>query len=405
MISILKHRDTRKDFILKLKNSGENSIECQYLRKIMTNYKMKNQPPGIHQSTILKHAFQFSDTLECFKSFRYVCQSWKFAVETSKFCKPDGWRILLNLANKSTSNNYNAAQYPKIYNKILSSLKNLRIILHGNLITNFDSLAKLITSNMKKLKKIKIHKILIGDPWENLKIEQYETFVSTLLLNSKNSLIELQLPKFSLPMDVYFPNLIKICFGITHVTLPEFRNQFSKMLINLPELKIISIDDFFLIDDNLLHFIVNNYAENCIYSDHTFGIPIPVKMQSADDLSELLPINHQFIDHIVYLNVFIDLTDIHNWGWDQYQTIFQNLHNLKGILFTLMVGQDLREIDFFSEDDESNLEIFETIENFTMWKERIIFIKNLGIKILDHDKYKSKEIELSKNLRWRFRFV
>jgi hypothetical protein len=159
---------------------------------------------------------------------------------------------------------------------------------------------------MKQLKKIKIHKILIGAPWENLNIEQYENFISTLLLNSKNSLIELQLPKFFLPINVHFPNVTKICFGITHVTLPEFQDQFTKMLINENSNEFICIDDFFLIDDDLLHVIVNNYAKNCIYSDHTFDIPIPVKMQSADDLSELLPANHQFIEHIFYLNIFID---------------------------------------------------------------------------------------------------
>jgi hypothetical protein len=100
IISILKIRDKRKDFILKLKNSGENSMECQYLRKSMTNYKMTSPPRGIHQTTILKHTFQFSNTLECFQSFRYVCKSWKFSVETSKFWTPDGWAHIIRFIVK-----------------------------------------------------------------------------------------------------------------------------------------------------------------------------------------------------------------------------------------------------------------------------------------------------------------
>jgi hypothetical protein len=43
-------------------------------------------------------------------------------------------------------------------------------------------------------------------------------------------------------------------------------------------------------------------------------------------------------------------------------------------------------------------------EQLKVWNETLNYVKSFGIKILNKKQFQAKELELSKNLSWRFRF-
>merc|ERR1712034_60837 len=86
--------EKHEEFILRLKNAGQNSSPVLHVQTAMVELKMNKALRGIDEKTILQHTFKFTDPDECFQSFRLVCKSWKDAVETIKFNREVSIKVL-----------------------------------------------------------------------------------------------------------------------------------------------------------------------------------------------------------------------------------------------------------------------------------------------------------------------
>merc|ERR1719359_2504597 len=75
----------RHSLIVKLKSAGENSFECHAFRQILKNLNLHKPPPGIEQTTLLKHTFQFLGSRETIKNASKVSKFWNLAAKTVRF--------------------------------------------------------------------------------------------------------------------------------------------------------------------------------------------------------------------------------------------------------------------------------------------------------------------------------
>merc|ERR1711925_58495 len=89
--------EKHEEFILRLKNAGQNSSPVLHVQNAMVELKMNKALRGIDEKTILQHTFKFTDSDECFQSFRLVCKSWKDAVETIKFNRTVPYNCFRNI--------------------------------------------------------------------------------------------------------------------------------------------------------------------------------------------------------------------------------------------------------------------------------------------------------------------
>jgi len=358
----------------------------------------------VNQTTILRHAFQYCDGMEAFLNFRLVSKSWKLAVENTKFYSPRVQDILIKIAEK-----FGQGGYPIIYHKLLQNLKTNpsrflfhRVSLSGSLSNNFNSIAKLISQNMKGLRSISI-----GNNSDVIGNEIFEKFLIKFLPNSKNTLCELNLPNLFLP-NVCYPNLTKLTVGDLPLSFDVFKTEFEQILKNVPDLKVIEIERQNTITPSIRNYMISNYAEQCLVS-YEGNIPFPVKIIHGVNFNQLISdcefkfcveyaeiyINSEYPD-----DLFIRQTEA---SWNNFKNNIYDFSKLKGIHFydCEYTFYDLEESTFNKPETnvEPELETF-----YNIWPNRIQFLKSHGIQILNRKEFYSKKEELSKNIKLAFHF-
>jgi hypothetical protein len=268
--------------VSKILTQGENFEAFQDQRYAMSSLRVNKLPREVNQTTLLRHTFQYLDGMEAFQNFRLVSKSWKLAVENTKFHTPHVHNLLFQIVEI-----FGQGEYPILYHKLLQNLITYYPLddhffpFHQKwLSNNFNPIAKLVCKNMKGLKSIDITHFnfdVIGN-------EMYENFLTEFLPNSKNTLCDLYVDKFFLP-NVCFPNLTKLTVNDLILPLEIFKSQFTQILKNMPDLKIIHIPYIprTPIAQIICDYLISNYVEQCLLCDtSSFGF----RSNTKDDVSQ-----------------------------------------------------------------------------------------------------------------------
>jgi len=384
VLFILENEEKRNDFILRLKQAGETSKEFQAILNSMSSLGVYKPPREVNQTTILRHAFQYCDGMEAFQNFRLVSKSWKIAVESTQFYGPRLYEILEQIVEK-----FGQGEYPKIYHKLLQNFKKNRSLLWLNrtlLSNSFKPIAKLVSQNMKGLRSISI-----GNDFDIIGDEIYEKFIIEFLPNSKNTLCELRVPKLFLP-NVSFPNLTDLTVADLNISFDTFKTQFSQILKNVSDLKVFHIELFESTTPSILNYVISNYAEQCLVSYNKIAqFPVKIIYNSFDGLVD----DCQFKSSLEYAHIFIDLEDPDETNWNNFKNNIYDFNKLKGIHFyDYNTFEGMQESDFYKPETNIYPHSFETF--YSIWPNRIQFLKSHGIQILSKKEFDSKYKELSK---------
>jgi len=395
VLFILENEEKRKDFILRLKKVGEISEEFQAIKNVMCSLRVHKPPREVNQTTILRHTFQYCDGMKAIENFRLVSKSWKLAVETTKFCAPHVHEILPQIAET-----FGAGEYPMVYHKLLKNLKPPSgwipsfFFADSVLANNFNSIAKLVSQNMKGLRSI-----CITNDFDVITEEIYETFLNEFLPNSCNTLCDLEIPKLFLP-NVYFPNLTELT--VENLDLPSnvFKTQFKQILKNMPDLQIITIEEPTM-TPHIRDYLISNYAEECYVSNGKIR-PFPVKYICDTNFGALVS-DCQFKSCVEYIDIEICRTKPDEANWNNFKNNIYDFGKLKGIHFSDCenLWDTLKKSDFYKPEKNacSELDIF-----YNIWPKRIQFLKSYGIEILNEKVFNFNKAGQSKNLKWSFQF-
>jgi len=130
----------------------------------------------------------------------------------------------------------------------------------------------------------------------------------------------------------------------------------------------------------------------------TEGIkPFPVKIICNTKFGKLVS-DCEFKFCVEYVDICIVTTELDEANWNNFKNNIYDFSKLKGIHFYDHYNfQAMEESSFYKPGPE--LEIF-----YTLWSNRIQFLKSHGIQILNEEEFNSKTAELSKNLKWTFHF-
>jgi UDP-N-acetylglucosamine transferase subunit ALG13 len=329
-----------------------------------------------------------------------VSKSWKLAAEATKFYAPCVDDILVQIAEK-----FGRGEYPIIYHKLLKNLKpnpSYFCFRKIPLVNNFKSIAKLVSQNMKGLKSIVIS-TTFHDNIFVIADEIYEKFIIEFLPNSKNTLCELQIPKLFLP-NVCFPNLTKITLEeMNPFDIQFFKNQFSQILGNVPDLKVIQIQYPKKITKVIRDYLISNYAEQCLVSSQGI-IPFPVKIIRETNFNQLVSYC-QFKLALEYVEIGICSVDPDEYSWNNFMNNIDNFRKLKGIHFwDVNSCQEMEESDFYKPESllPPKSETFYNI--WAIWPSRIQLLKSHGIQILNHKEFNFQTEKLPKNFKWVLKF-
>lgn len=380
-LNCLEDPEKLRQFIAKLKTDGGKTARSQMFFHVLKLFHMHKSPQGIFVNDFLQHTFTFCEPLECFQIFRLVSKPWKAVIEAQKFHYTDGYDIL----GKLFGHNF-PKQIPKIYEKLFSNLKQIRL---GDHISD----SRIVHSILPKLKKLK-HIRIESNNFPTL----FESVIFPLIEKSNRSLVYLEIPKFLIP-DVKFLNLIHIKLQIDKYSdVNQFSSQFNKILNNAEHLKIFELN---MAWDNpmICDFITQNFSQHCTSGTEVnyFSPAQYLPVQTAKDHNLHNICAWKFAHTLQYLKLEVQPCEPSIWGWDIFETQFlQTCFNLKGILFLNYLGQEpMNPQDFFRQSDDKNKSI---------WQNRISILNRHGIEILNESQFSAKETQLSQNIPWRFKF-
>jgi len=394
VLACLENPEKREEFILRLKNAGENSTPFWHVQKAMKELKMNKAPRGIDQKTILQHTLRFMDPDECFQSLRLVSESWKDAVETIKF-NYEVPVIIFHAIDKIIKNGLPISPY---FEKYLQCFKKLHVVMPLLASENGHHMISLVLNNMKKL-----NYIYLNSHCENLP-ETVDPFIFQILKNSHETLQFARISRFCVP-DISFLKLktLEIDIGID-ICVPEFKTCFPRILKNMKRLQTVMIRLLGPTYCDVCEYIAQNYGKHCISADASHDdiemlniVPVKILI-NVFDLEENLQ-NFKYVSGLQYLHVSINFPEEPmTCGWDKYQELFDPCLNLKAIEFTWID-------EHFSKTNFS--QISETNQN--IWKERILYFKARGICIVNEgeiDENKDLQTKLAKEtgVTWKFNF-
>jgi len=201
----------------------------------------------------------------------------------------------------------------------------------------------------------------------------------------------------NIPM-ISLPNVITIQFHVIEEYQNEISNfeMFMKTIINnCQHLKKFIIYDVDFCPP-IAHYISEHYQEHCVASDVSAASEIlPTKMSMYDDLSSLT--RGLYPSKIEYLQIhLIDLNFPFQGPWRNYKSILALCPKLKGIVIVMNKNEQWVFLQNALEDMSA--------ENQDIWKQRISYLKSIGIELMSREEYIFKITELCKESKWGFKF-
>jgi len=391
IVSILQNPEKIEQLISKLKTIGKDSPKFQRFKTSIDSFHLNKPPRGVHQTNILQHVFKYSDSRECFNSFRLVCKSWQNAVETIRLDIYPPVKIFQELCLHEKN-----GQFPPFYGKYLKSFRKLNLnLIFGNFdMTKWNSISNLLLKNMQNLSEFLIY------------IEQippkFVIFLFHLFQNSKSTLTHLlvyQRPDIvTLPAAITLPNL-------THFSCayPNHENQILtfdyliKTVVDVmcPNLKIFRIK-WIKIAPQILKYITKNYANHFVCAPEISmleHIPLKISYLKLENVAA-----YRYTSHIEYLILHVkNVNTPSRGGWDDYKEMLTFFPNLKGVTF-YRYGRHINIL-------RSIYSTFPTKQ--TIWLERIDYFRSQNIKILSEHEYSEIISELRQSLSpsWSFQFT
>jgi len=396
VLACLENTQKCTEFILRLKNGGENSTPFLHVQSAMSELKMNKAPRSIDEKTILQHTFKFTYPHECFHSFRLVCKSWKDAVETIKFNRA----VPLQISRDIDEIIKNGLPISTYFEKYLKCFKRLYAPVDILASENGNHVISLILKNMHKL-----NLIWFRSDYGEILPETLDPFIFQILENSHETLQYLIISRFCVPADISFPKLKLLVIEIgKNICVPEFKTYFPLVLKNMERLQTVKLvnvsfskPDYY----DVCEYIAEHYDKHCISADiccHNFEISnvAPVKILiSVVDLEENLQ-NFKYVSGLQYLHIFIDYPkEPMTCGWDKYQQIFDQCLNLKGV-----------ELDWGDENGDA-ITLSQISEPYqTIWQERISYFEARRIRIVDDVGNENLKTKLAKEagVTWKFDF-
>jgi hypothetical protein len=172
---------------------------------------------------------------------------------------------------------------------------------------------------------------------------------------------------------------------------------------NIKRVKI-ALDDTDSFFQSILEYIGNNYAKHCISCEDDTELNIlkyvPVKiLENVEDLEDSLQ-NSKYASSLVYLHaVILTPKKPMDYGWDNYRDTFDDCVNLKAITFSW--GDE----SYHKRPSMPAL----SVENQSIWQERMEYFKARGIQIVDVKEITDNEslrMKLAKDagITWKFHF-
>jgi hypothetical protein len=279
-----------------------------------------------------------------------------------------------------------------------------------------------VSTNIFKLHVFKISAYI--DPKSFF--QRYIEFTAEILKNSYFTLKSLELPTFDLMKNVEFPNLQNLHVSIFDLDISSFEKQFENLLQIAEDIKLIQILHLHQAKNSqkISKYIIKNHLKHCILGkscsreDRENGINvsnfIPVKIAYVHDLYSLDHIKLK--NQIEFLVIIFDAYPPEEEGcvcydlygeitlgdhWDRFvRNLFQNFSNLKGIAFQDCAGEAILN----PENYFANAFLFNMRES-QCWRARLQNLESLNLEILNRKTIFTKELELSKNIPWRFNFI
>jgi rRNA-processing protein FCF1 len=233
-------------------------------------------------------------------------------------------------------------------------------------------------------------------------LETCDFFISQILENSKETLQEVELPKFCIP-DVCFPKLKTLALDVgMDITSREFEIHFENALKNMERLEKIELCTQKPKYQEICRYVAEKYEKYCISAEYedlrdVLNL-IPIKILTlAGDLEELS--NAKYTNTLQYLHAYIEAELPMEDGWENYKQIFDQFSNLKAIELDPVRS----DWEHFITDVLPNL----SEPNKDIWEERISYFQKRDIRIVGKNKiYENEKLKkrLAKEagLNWRF---
>lgn len=384
VLSFLENEEKRNQLIKKLKNAGENSKQSHALKDIITSFNLYKTPKEILQKNILQTTFRCCFATDCFEVFRYVCKSWKRAVETMQF--KQGVGISAWVLDREQNGKF-AIFLPKY----LKMFKLLTLEISPEILLKWSSVSELILQNMKNLKQVKF---VVG----NTIPPNFEDFLFQLFKKSQNTITTIRfLGEKLLPFpDVSLPYVEAIGLKVTEnydIQIENFDKFMMSVVKNCEYLEEIFVHGIQK-SQQVANYIAENYPRHCVYSDScTRTSTLPMQVTYCRNLSYLSRITNPYGIKALYLKTNYSLPFENRW--DDHKIIFQLFPNLKSIYLE-------HDID----DTQSFNEVMKTIssENQNIWKERVAYLKSQRIEMINCNQMQEKIIEFEKCSGWGFTF-
>jgi len=323
IISILQNSHKMEQLILKLKTIGENSPQFQTFKTSIQSFHLNKPPRGLHQKNILQHAFKYSDSRECFDSFRLVCKSWQNSIETIRLDIAPPITIFPELCHHERH-----GHFPRFYIKYLKIFKNLDVRLRHNFdLTKWSSIANLLLQNMNHLGKIRIDTEAV--PFK------FKIFLFYLFENSKFTLNNLSINCWDTLPVIALPNLtcFSICIYNNYNNDSGTFDYLMKTVVDVmyKDLKLFEICHIEK-SPNILKHMIENYQNHFVCAPEISILEhIPLKLSHLK-LSKLA--TYRYASSIEYLILHVkDLQVPYEDGWDYHREILSFFPNLKGVLF------------------------------------------------------------------------
>jgi len=389
IISILQNPHKMEQLILKLKTIGENSPQFQTFKTSIQSFQLNKPLKGVHQKHILQHVFKYSDSRECFDSFRLVCKSWQNAVETIRLdtCLP------LTIFQELCLDERNG-HFPLFYSKYLKLYKELHVRLNENFdMKKWNSISNLLLQNMTNLSNVSFYGKSLIPP-------KFVIFLFNLFENSQSTLKTLIInfwDEILLPPAISLPNLTKfsMCIYSKHEV-----NTFDYLMKTVYCVMYKDVELFEILyvhhSPKILQYITKKYPNHFVCGPEIFTLEhIPLKISHLQ-LPNAAAFKYGCCIEYLILRVK-DLNAPSEGGWEDYKESLSFFPNLKGIIFYY---------------DKQYTNLMFDLRNFPLaiqniWHQRISYLKSKNFKILNQIEYLEVISKFRQSLSpsWSFRFV
>lgn len=270
-------------------------------------------------------------------------------------------------------------KYLKIFTKLFDFQFTPQIV------SKWDWIQPLILENMTKLNSIEILST------QNELPSNYESFVIQLFQNSRKTLSFVDEPKSIIP-DFELPQIETISLYVNANTqVHEFENKLQKAILKFKEINCIQVWNIDL-NPKISNMVKTNYPNHCLTCSY-FLQSLPTKIAGFSELN----LEWETLSQLEYV-IFQNIEEAQ--GWDNYKEFLNLCTNLKGVSFCIeKENSDGGEFECLTEEQFPETSLTE------IWKERISYVKSLGLKvgIFDTTKFLKKYSKKYK-VNWWFDF-